>query len=45
MIDFRKATRRQLAIIILFDDCPNDLKDRAYQELRDRLKNRKEKEL
>jgi|GEM_PF-2841862 len=40
-IDFRKASRKQLEVIIFFEDCPKSLKEQAYQELRGRIASQK----
>jgi hypothetical protein len=44
-IDFRKATKRQLGVIIFFEDCPKSLKEQAYKELRSRIKAEKVEEM
>ncbi|QPA33404.1 hypothetical protein [Thermaerobacillus caldiproteolyticus] len=40
-IDFQKASRKQLEVIIFFDDCPRTLKEQAYKELRNRIASQK----
>jgi hypothetical protein len=40
-IDFRKASRQQLEVIMFYENCPQSIKDRAYQEWSSRMTSKK----